>query len=138
MIPTMSLVSEFARHDKATSAPLTLTHSTASVDQLARNRRWRRVAIKVRWTTMQLKPKTVSLLILAATALACSATVLHSFRDPEGPNPLIIVGLAAIIYLLSLAFYLPRIVPTLAGPSRVLAAIIVQLVVAVGVYLAGR
>lgn len=94
--------------------------------------------IGARSTVMQSKPKIVSLLILATTALACSSAVLAGFRDPEGPNLLVTVGLAALIYLLCLAFYLSRFVPTIAGPGRVLAAIVVQIVVAVGAYVAGR
>jgi len=87
---------------------------------------------------MQSKPKIASLLILVAASLACSTAVLAAFRDPEGPNLLVTVGLAALIYLLCLAFYLSRFVPTIAGPVRVLAAIVVQIVVAVGVYVVGR
>ncbi len=83
---------------------------------------------------MQSKPKIVSLLILAATALALSRAVFAAFRDPEGPNLVVVIGLAAVIYLLCLAFYLSSAVRSLTGLSRLAAAIAVQIVVAIGVY----
>jgi hypothetical protein len=45
------------------------------------------------------------LLILAITAIASSRTLLVSFNDPEGPNPLIIIVLAAVLYAVSMVGY---------------------------------
>jgi hypothetical protein len=52
------------------------------------------------------KSKTTSLLILAATALVCSRVLFFVFNDPEGPNLVVVTGLALVVYLLSLAVYL--------------------------------
>lgn len=58
------------------------------------------------------KSKTVSLIILAATAIVCSRLLFSFFNDPEGPNLLIVTGMALAIYLLSVAAYL-------FGPSKI-------------------
>lgn len=50
--------------------------------------------------------KKVSLLILGITALACSRMMFLFFNDPEGPNLLIVMVMAIIIYFLSLTIYL--------------------------------
>jgi hypothetical protein len=55
---------------------------------------------------MQLKSKKIVLLALGITALVCSETVFSLFNDPEGPNLLIILVLAAVLYFVSLAPYL--------------------------------
>jgi len=49
--------------------------------------------------------KKSSLLILGITALVFSRTMFLFFNDPEGPNLLIVVVMAGIIYFLSLAVY---------------------------------
>lgn len=48
----------------------------------------------------------LSLLILGITALLSARTTLLAFDDPEGPNLLIVVVLASLVYFLSLAIYL--------------------------------
>jgi len=79
-----------------------------------------------------------SLLILAVTAAGFSRGLFALFHDPEGPNLLVVAGLAAILYLASLAGYLSRLGPSLTGAGRCLAAIVIQLLVATGIYVALR
>ena len=55
---------------------------------------------------MHFKSKKTSLLILGLTAIVCSRVMLLSFNDPEGPNLLVVMGMAVIIYFLSLTVYL--------------------------------
>jgi hypothetical protein len=54
---------------------------------------------------MNLESKKISLVILGATALLCSRTFFYFIHDTEGPNLLIVVVLAIVIYLLSYAAY---------------------------------
>jgi heme/copper-type cytochrome/quinol oxidase subunit 4 len=51
------------------------------------------------------KPKTASLLILGIISIACSRTAFLLVDDSEGPNLLIVIGLATIIYILILGVY---------------------------------
>ena len=44
--------------------------------------------------------------ILAVTAIVCSRIIFVFINDPEGPNFLVVFGVALIIYFLSLAFYI--------------------------------
>jgi hypothetical protein len=74
------------------------------------------------------------LLILAITAVSFSRAVFAFFRDPEGPNLVVVIGLAAVIYLLSLPFYLSNSIRTFTSLKRLILAIIIQVLVATGVY----
>jgi hypothetical protein len=87
---------------------------------------------------MHFKSRIGSLLLLAATALACSRAVFAFFRDPEGPNLVVVIGLAAFIYLPSLVFYLSNAVRALPRLSRLLVAIFIQLIVSFGFYIVLR
>jgi hypothetical protein len=49
--------------------------------------------------------KVLPFLILGITAILCSRVLFAFFNDPEGPNLLVITGLAAVVYALSLAAY---------------------------------
>lgn len=49
--------------------------------------------------------KKTSLLLLAITALLYSKIFFLSLKDPEGPNLLIVVGTAGVIFVLSLFVY---------------------------------
>jgi hypothetical protein len=75
-----------------------------------------------------------SLLVLGVTAASGARVVLALFHDPEGPNLVVVGGLAVIIYAISLAAYLSNAVPSLAGYGRSAAAVGVQIVVAAGIY----
>lgn len=54
---------------------------------------------------MNLNSKKTSLVLLGVTAIVCSRVLFALFDDPEGPNLLVVVGMAVLIYLLSLAAY---------------------------------
>lgn len=46
-----------------------------------------------------------TLFILGVVAIICSRTMFSFFNDPEGPNLLVVMVMAVIIYVLSLALY---------------------------------
>jgi hypothetical protein len=54
---------------------------------------------------MDIKSKKLSLIILGIASLVCSRVIFMFLDDPEGPNLLIVVVLAAILYTTSLAVY---------------------------------
>lgn len=74
---------------------------------------------------MYFKSKKTSLLILGITSIACSRAMFLFFNDPEGPNLLIVVGFAAVVYSLSLVAYLLN----LSGLKRFLLAIFIQIII---------
>ncbi len=79
---------------------------------------------------MHFKSKKISLLILGITSILCSRTMFAFFNDPEGSNLLIVIGMALILYFLSLAVYLYYLSAT--GPKRLLLAVLVQMLLAAG------
>jgi hypothetical protein len=60
------------------------------------------------------------------------------FQDPEGPNLLVVIGTASVIYLVSAAIYFSRFFSSLAGVGRSLAAIFIQIFLTTGFYLGLR
>lgn len=60
------------------------------------------------------------------------------FHDPEGPNLLVVTGMAAVIYIMSSALYLSSFFPSLTGFKRSSAAIFIQIFIATGFYLSLR
>ena len=87
---------------------------------------------------MRFNFKKSSLLILAISAVTCSRIMFAFFRDPEGSNLLVVTGMAAVIYLISLAVYLLNLAPSLTEFKRSLATIFIQIFVATGFYLGLR
>jgi hypothetical protein len=85
---------------------------------------------------MDLRSKKIALLILAITALVCSRTMFALFNDPEGPNLLIVVGMAVILFSLSIVAYL--FAPLASGLKKFLLAIFLQLIIIAGLYFLGR
>ena len=81
---------------------------------------------------MYLNSKKIPLLLLGITSLTCSRILFSLFNDPEGPNLLIVMGLAAILYVLSFAVY--WFVPSMKGFKRVLLAILIQIVIVFVLY----
>jgi len=79
---------------------------------------------------MYFRSKTISLLILAVTAMTASRVMFWLFNDPEGPNLLIVTVMSAIVYFLSLAayYFLPS-PPSLTGLKRLLFVILVQVLI---------
>jgi len=79
-----------------------------------------------------------TLLVLAVTALACSRAMFAFFDDPEGPNLLVVVVMASVIYVISLAGYLSKFFPSLTGIQRSSVAVFIQMFVATGFALLRR
>ncbi len=79
---------------------------------------------------MYFKSKKISLLILGFTAIVCSRTMFVSFDDPEGPNLLIIMVMAGIVYFVSLTAYLTNF----SGIKKLLLAILIQIVIVTTLY----
>lgn len=77
--------------------------------------------------------KRTSLIILGITAVLCSRVMFAFFNDPEGPNLLVVVVMAAVIYLPSLAAYLYY--PSATGLKKLLLAICFQIILTTGLYL---
>jgi hypothetical protein len=84
---------------------------------------------------MYFKSKKISLLILAITAIVCSRVMFLFFNDPEGPNLLVVTGMAVIVYLLSLAAYLfyPS-TRAFTGFKRLILIIFIQMLIVTGSY----
>jgi hypothetical protein len=87
---------------------------------------------------MHVNFKNSSLLILAITAIVCSRAIFAFFNDPEGPNLLVVSGMAAVIYLVSSAAYLSNIYPSLTEYKTSSVTILIQILVATGFYLGFR
>lgn len=82
---------------------------------------------------MDFKSKKISLVLLGATAIVCSRTLFFFFNDPEGPNLVVVGGLAIILYLLSFAAY--AFLPSkIEGLKKLLIAVGVQILSAIVLY----
>lgn len=76
---------------------------------------------------MNFTTKKASFLILIITSLLCSRASFLFINDPEGPNLLIVVGMAVIIYFTSLTIssFSPWI-----HHKRIFFAILIQVLIA--------
>ena len=75
---------------------------------------------------MDFNSKRTSLVILGATAIICSRMLFFFLDDPEGPNLLVVAGLAIGVYILSCTAYLVN--PARAkGIKRLAVAICIQI-----------
>lgn len=70
-------------------------------------------------------------MLLGASALVCSRAMFAFFNDPEGPNLLIVTVMAAVVYAVSLAAY----VPNFSNTKKFLLAILIQILFVTGLYL---
>ena len=86
-------------------------------------------------TQMPLESKKTSLLFLAVTAFMCSRALFHFFRDPEGPNLLVVAALALVLY--GASFVAWRFIPVASAGKKVLFAICTQLIIVTGLYTIG-
>jgi hypothetical protein len=66
--------------------------------------------------------------------MVASRVMFLFFNDPEGPNLLVVMGMAVIIYFLSLAVYLFYPSTKLTGLKRLLLVIFVQIIIVTGFY----
>ncbi len=81
---------------------------------------------------MNLKSKKTSLVILGITALVCSRILFSLFNDPEGPNLLVVIGMALILYFLSLVIYVRNFSVT--DSKKLFLAILIQVLLVTGFY----
>lgn len=78
--------------------------------------------------------KKISLFILLVTSLVASRSIFSFIDDPEGPNLLIVVVLAAILFSLSLTVYrFSRATNT--HLKKLILAVLVQVALVIGAYL---
>lgn len=77
--------------------------------------------------------KKISLLILAITSLVCSRTTFVFIDDPEGPNLLIVVVLAAVLY--GLSFSVSQLAFQSTELKKLILAIFTQILVVTGLLL---
>lgn len=82
---------------------------------------------------MNLTSKKKSLIVLGITSLVLSRTMFALFNDPEGPNLLIVVVMAGILYFLSLAVYSFNHSAT--ALKKLLLAILSQIIIVISFYL---
>ena len=76
--------------------------------------------------------KKISLIILGITSIVCSRVMFSLFSDPDGPNLLVVIGMAAIIYFLSLIVFLLN--PPVAVFKKFILAFLVQIIIALSLY----
>lgn len=81
---------------------------------------------------MYFKSKKISLLILAITALICSRALFFFINDPEGPNLVVVIGMALILYFLSLMVYLFYL--SAIGFKRLSLTVLIQILIVTGFY----
>jgi hypothetical protein len=78
--------------------------------------------------------KKISLTLLAVTALLGSRSMFAFFDDPEGPNLLIVVVTAGVVYALSFTVFLS----SLSESKKLPLAILVQLLILTTLAYLGR
>ena len=81
---------------------------------------------------MPLESKKASLLLLVITAFVCSRALFFFFRDPEGPNLLIVTVLALLLY--GASFIAWRFIPATSASKKLLFAICAQVLIVTGLY----
>ena len=79
---------------------------------------------------MYFKSKNIPLLILGITSIVFSRTLFFFFNDPEGPNLLIVMGTAVVVYFSSLVVNLFNF----SNSKKFLLAIFVQIIIVTGSY----
>jgi hypothetical protein len=76
-------------------------------------------------------------MVLGATAIICSRMLFFFFNDPEGPNLLIVAGLAMAIFFLSFAAYVFS--PSkMSGLKRLSVGVCIQILSVIGLYFCMR
>jgi hypothetical protein len=83
---------------------------------------------------MNFNSKKLSLAISGITALICSRGMFFFINDPEGPNVLVVVVAAAIIFFLSWAAYRYLPLPKQDSLKKLLIMIVIQIVTTAGLY----
>lgn len=70
----------------------------------------------------------ISLIVRGGSALVLSRMFFVFINDPEGPNLLVVVVLAAVLFVVSLAAYARSAFPALSDVKRLLFAVFIQIV----------
>ena len=83
---------------------------------------------------MYFKSKKITLVILGLTGIVCSRGMFSFINDPEGPNLLIVMVLAMILYFLSLTANLYLLPPSFTDFKRLLSVILIQVLIVTGLY----
>jgi len=86
---------------------------------------------------MQFNPSLLPLPVLAITATAISRAVFALWRDPEGPNLVVVAGAALLIFLISGAFHSSSLLCSMGGRDRLLTAVLVQVAVGCAMFALG-
>lgn len=86
---------------------------------------------------MNIPASTRSIVLLAAISLVVSRGTLALFDDPEGPNVLVVVLGAVALFVPSMIFVLSSRI-ALTGYKKLAAAVVLQIVLAAGLYLVLR
>ena len=81
------------------------------------------------------KSRNVSFLILAIVSSVTSRLVFAYWADPEGGNLLVVTGLSVVLFALTLAVYYS--LGRLTGLPRLLVAVGIQVLLAVGLAVGG-
>jgi hypothetical protein len=81
---------------------------------------------------MQFNSKKTLLLLLGTTSVVFSRAMFLFFNDSEGPNLLVVIGIAAAVYFLSLAVYL--FYSSATDLKRLWVAILIQMLLVTGLY----
>jgi len=81
---------------------------------------------------MDFTSRKTALLILGITSIVCSRTWFFFLNDPEGPNLLIVMVLAAVVYSVSFAAY--TFTASTTPPKRLLVAISAQILFVTSLY----
>ncbi len=84
---------------------------------------------------MNTNSKKTSQVILAVTALILSRLLFALFNDPEGPNLLIVVVMAVILYLASLIPQVFRRATEQGRQKKLVLGLFIQIVIVVVLYL---
>lgn len=83
---------------------------------------------------MHIKANKSSLFVLVITALVSSRVLFSLFKDPEGPNLLIVVVMGGVLYCLSLTAYVVKG----SNAKKLSLAILIQIVAMAAFYLSMR
>lgn len=81
---------------------------------------------------MDFESKNISLLLLGITALGLSRIAFLFVNDPEGPNLVVVIGMALILFLPSAALYVFNL--PISGVKKPLLALLIQILLVVGFY----
>lgn len=84
---------------------------------------------------MYFESKKTAPLILGITSIVCSRAMFFFFDDPEGPNLVVVLGMAAIVYFSSLVVYSFKPVRfSFIEPKKLVFVFCIQVLIVVGLY----